>query len=596
MPGLTMANPFTNKAFWWASGLLAASGIALSFYAVHLTEAQWISSAEARARQIAQSIERDPQNLGAIVAATDEIVTVYDSDATLLASSRANRQQGAGATDLDAIRAVLLDHTPKSLTGETINVVVPIGPSGRPAAALHLSHPAIEGRIAVEGLRNSMLVVTGLFTLIGMAIVGLYLTTADRRLRQQRQFVEHVLAPVADPARIGSRKDDEFSALARSLRELPPRLDGLSRQAQGESALRELILKTMSEGVVAVSRDMQVTFCNDTFAHYCGPKAPLPVGKHILTVVRIPEFLNVLTAAIRDSEPHRIRIELNGRQLEVQASPLEAPGSSGAIAVLRDITELVRLERVRRDFITNISHELRTPLAAIQGYAETLLEGEVATEGPERGFLETIHRHATRLSRVAADLATLSEIEHPGTGEPLEPLSIRMLVASAERALERDAEARQVKIISGDIPDVEVKGRRLQLEQALVNLLDNAVRFNQSGGEVRVTSELRPDEEEVRISVADSGIGIPSEHLSRIFERFYRVDKARSRETGGTGLGLSIVKHVAEQMRGRVQVESILGKGTKFTLILPLSRYDGGHGAFVERAAGASAAADAGSD
>jgi len=152
------------------------------------------------------------------------------------------------------------------------------------------------------------------------------------------------------------------------------------------------------------------------------------IGQHILTVVRIPEFLNVLAAAIRDNEQHRIRIELNARQLEVQASPLEAAGWSGAIAVLRDITELERLERVRRDFITNISHELRTPLAAIQGYAETLLEGDIPKEAPERGFLETIHRHATRLSRVAADLATLSEIENPSSSGPLEPVSIRMVV------------------------------------------------------------------------------------------------------------------------------------------------------------------------
>jgi two-component system phosphate regulon sensor histidine kinase PhoR len=590
-----VANPITNKAFWWASGLLAVSGIALSLYAVRLTEAQWTSSIEARARAIAQSIERDPQHLAEIVAATDESVTVYDSEAKPLANSRATRQQGAEVTDLEAIRAVLQDEKSRSLTGETIDVVLPIGPSGRPAAVLQLTHPAIESRIAVDALRSRMLRVTGLFTVVGMSIVGLYLTTADRRLRQQRQFVENVLAPAAPATRYRSANDDEITALARSLRELPPRLDGLNRQAQGELAQRELILKTMSEGVVAVSRDMQVTFCNDNFAKFCGPKNPLPIGQHILTVVRSPEFLNVLTAAVRDKESHRIRVELNGRQLEVQASVLEAGGASGAIAVLRDITELVRLERVRRDFITNISHELRTPLAAIQGYAETLLEGEIPTHAPERGFLETIHRHATRLSRVAADLATLSEIENPSLTEPLEPVSIRMVVASAARAFEREAEMRQVKLIADDVPDVEVQGQRLRLEQALVNLLDNAIRFNHSGGEVRVAGEVT-DEEHVRISVSDKGIGIPSEHLSRIFERFYRVDKARSRETGGTGLGLSIVKHVAEQMQGRVQVESTLGKGTKFTLILPLTRYHGVHGPLVERAAGANSAADDRSD
>ena len=589
-----MPNPLANKAFWWASGLLAASGIALSFYAVHLTEAQWTSSVEARARQIAQSIESRPQDLAQIISVTDEPVSVYDSDLRLLGTSRANRPRGPGS-GLDAIRAVLQDQTAKSLTGETIEVFIPIAPRGRPAAVLQLSQPAVESRTAIDALRTRLLAVTGLFTVLGMAIVGMYLTTADRRLRQQRQFVENALAPAAPAAGFRSIKDDELTALARSLRELPPRLDGLNRQAQGELALRELILKTMSEGVVAVSRDMHVTFCNDNFGKYMAARHSLPIGQHILTVVRSPEFLNVLSAAIRDGEPHRIRIELNGRRLEVQASRLEAAGSSGAIAVLRDVTELERLERVRRDFITNISHELRTPLAAIQGYAETLLEGGISVDGPAHGFLETIHRHATRLSRVAADLATLSEIENPSTSQPLEPVSIRMVVASAARAVEREAESRQIRLIADDVPDVEVQGQRLRLEQALVNLLDNAVRFNQTGGEVRVTSQLTP-EDELRISVADNGIGIPSDHLSRIFERFYRVDKARSRETGGTGLGLSIVKHVTEQMGGRVQVESTLGRGTKFTLIFPLTRYHEVDGPLVERTAGAHAPADAGSD
>ena len=579
-----MTNPFANKAFWWASALLASSGLAISFYAVHVTEAQWTGFTETRARQIAQLIEAKPQDLAQIVAAAGEPLSVYDGEMRLLGSSRASRVESE--TDLDTIRTVLQDRTAKSATGETVSVVVPIGPSGRPAAVLHVMHPGAESRTAIEALRTRLLLLTGLFTAIGIVIVGLYLTTADRRLRQQRQFVENVLAPQSKVAAVAN---DEITALARSLRELPPRWDGLNRQAQGESALRGLILKTMSEGVVAVGSDMNVTFCNDNFGKYV--KQALPIGRHILTVVRSPEFLNVLTAAIQTNEVHHIRIELNGRQLEVQATPLEAAGSSGAIAVLRDITDLERLERVRRDFITNISHELRTPLAAIQGYAETLLEGAVAPAMPERRFLETIHQHATRLSRVAADLATLSEIETPSANQQLAPVSIRMVVASAARAIEREADVRQITVIADDLPDVEVFGQQLRLEQAMVNLLDNAVRFNQSGGEVRVTSAVTA-EHELRVSVADTGIGIPSELLPRIFERFYRVDKARSRETGGTGLGLSIVKHVAEQMHGRVQVESTLGKGTKFTLVLPLTRYHEVHGPFVERTAGTHAGAD----
>ena len=589
-----MTNPIANKAFWWASALLATGGIALSLYAVHLTEAQFTRAVEVRARELAQAIEANPQDLLSIIAATDDSVSVYDASMQLLGTSRADRAPSPGL-DLDAIRAVLQDHTAKSSTGQTVNVVLPIGNSGRPAAVLQLTRPAAQSKADLDALRMRLLLVTGFFTAGGMIVVGLYLTTAARRLRAQRHFVENALAPEAKPTAFHSGNDDEFTALARSLRELPPRLDGLNRQAQGELALRELILKTMSEGVVAVSSNMTVTFCNDNFCNYTASKSQLPIGRHILTVVRSPDFLNVLAATIQTGEMHRIRIELNGRQLEVQATPLEAAGSSGAIAVLRDTTHVERLERVRRDFITNISHELRTPLAAIQGYAETMLEGELPAGSPERRFLETIHHHATRLSRVASDLATLSEIENPSSNQPLAPVSIRMVVAAAARAVEREAESRQIQLVADDLPDVEVYGQQLRLEQAIVNLLDNAVRFNQTGGEVRVTSRLTLDNE-LAVTVADTGIGIPSDHLSRIFERFYRVDKARSRETGGTGLGLSIVKHVAEQMHGSVRVESILGKGTKFTLVLPLTRYHEVHGPLVEREAGAHASADAGSD
>ena len=588
-----MPNPLANKTFWWASALLASSGIALSLYAVNVTAAQWTQSVETRARQITQNIERAPQDLVPIVSTTDDQVSVYNSEGRLLATSRSVLPQNSDA-DLDDIKSVLQSRKPQSSTGETVSVVLPIAASGRPAAVLHLTRPAAEIRAATQFLRNRLLLVTTLFTLTGMTLVGLYLMTADRRLRQQRQFVENVLAP-AKTLEFRSTNDDEISALARSLRELPPHLEGLNRQAQAELALRELILKTMSEGVVAVSRDMHVTFCNDNFNKYTAAKHSLPMGCHILTAVRSPEFLNLLTAAIRTNETHHIRIELNSRQLHVQASPLEAAGSSGAIAVLRDVTDLERLERVRRDFVTNISHELRTPLAAIQGYAETMLEGDLPADSAERRFLETIHQHATRLSRVAADLATLSEIETPSNNQPLSPVSIRMVVASAVRAVEREADSRHIKLIADDLPDVEVYGQQLRLEQAMVNLLDNAVRFTGVAGEVHVASESTTNGE-LRVSVTDNGIGIPSEHLGRIFERFYRVDKARSRETGGTGLGLSIVKHVAEQMHGSVQVESTLGKGTKFTLVLPLTRYHEVHGSLVERASGARSGTDAAAD
>jgi len=218
--------------------------------------------------------------------------------------------------------------------------------------------------------------------------------------------------------------------------------------------------------------------------------------------------------------------------------------------------------------VANVSHELRTPLTAIRGYAETLLDGALDDPGHRRRFVEIIQSHAIRLNNIASDLLTLSELE--SGRPPLAPgkLSVLATLEAAMRTVESEAAIRKVELGWGTVEDLWVMGNKIKLEQAFVNLLDNAVKFNRGGGEVWVEAARLPGGR-VAISIADRGIGIPSEDLPRIFERFYRVDKARSREVGGTGLGLSIVKHVVEQMQGSVSVESQLNKGSKFTVVLP---------------------------
>ena len=251
------------------------------------------------------------------------------------------------------------------------------------------------------------------------------------------------------------------------------------------------------------------------------------------------------------------------------AGPLAGPSTRGALAILHDVTELERLERVRKDFVANVSHELRTPLAAIRGYAETLLDGALQDQEHNRRFVEIIQAQATRLSNIASDLLTLSELESNGKARPAQPqpVSVRSAFESALRTVESAARVRGVHLLCGPIDEVFVLGNELRLEQVLVNLLDNAVKFNRPNGEVHL--EAREADGAARITIRDTGIGIPSEDLPRIFERFYRVDKARSREMGGTGLGLSIVRHVIEQMNGSIRVDSQLGVGSEFTITIP---------------------------
>jgi two-component system, OmpR family, phosphate regulon sensor histidine kinase PhoR len=287
--------------------------------------------------------------------------------------------------------------------------------------------------------------------------------------------------------------------------------------------------------------------------------------------VRDPDFLEMLRTAVSSGGSTKRRMHLtaaDGRSFEVQAAPLAGPSGSGAMVILHDITDLERLERVRKDFVANVSHELRTPLTAIRGYAETLLDGALDDPDHRRQFVEIIQSHAIRLNNIAADLLTLSELE--SGRPPLAPsrLSVLGILEAAMHTVESEAVMREVQLGWGTMEDLYVMGNKIKLEQAFVNLLDNAVKFNRPGGEVWVEAR-RAAAGKVAITIADTGIGIPSEELPRIFERFYRVDKARSREVGGTGLGLSIVKHVIEQMAGAVSVESQLGKGSKFVVALP---------------------------
>jgi two-component system phosphate regulon sensor histidine kinase PhoR len=251
----------------------------------------------------------------------------------------------------------------------------------------------------------------------------------------------------------------------------------------------------------------------------------------------------------------------------VNATPLAMDSGHGAVALLHDVTELERLERIRKDFVANVSHELRTPLTAIRGYAETLLDGALEDAKHRRQFVEIIESHAIRLNNIAADLLALSELDNGTASEP-RPVLVRAAVEAAIHTVEPVAAERSVHLSAGELDDIEIVGHRMRLEQALVNLIDNAVKFNRPEGEVHVDAEVMPDRR-VRIVVSDTGIGIPSSDLPRIFERFYRVDKARSRDVGGTGLGLSIVRHAIEQMNGTVTVESELGRGTRFLILLP---------------------------
>jgi two-component system phosphate regulon sensor histidine kinase PhoR len=450
-------------------------------------------------------------------------------------------------------------------------VAIGLPRNNTPGFILRLAVPLQELDAAVGAVRWFLFANSVIALLLAMVVAYLFSDRFTRRIRHLQSFAEHLVETRALPD-LPPDADDELGALARSLNRMAAQLRDSFDRLSLESARREAILSSMVEGVLAVDQQMRITFCNESFARVAGIPVPIPQRVPLLEVVRDAGLLDMLSEVLVSETPLKRRLLLpaaNGHSFEVQAAPLSVSSRWGAIAVLHDITDLERLERVRKDFVANVSHELRTPLAAIRGYAETLLEG--ALEDPEnnRNFLEIIKAQAARLNNIASDLLVLSELES-GRAEPAEAeqFSVRAVLESALRTVESEARVRGVTLVSDSVEDASVSGSRIRLEQALVNLIDNAIKFNRPSGEVRIEIARLPDPQ-VRITVADTGIGIPSDDLSRIFERFYRVDKARSRAVGGTGLGLSIVKHVLERMNGRVTVESELGKGTVFSITLP---------------------------
>jgi len=481
-------------------------------------------------------------------------------------------QTGARVQVLDSSGAILADSEPESATpsnGDILSITASAPPSAQPAAALRLTQSLAPIRLQVRSLFFRLLIASLVSLGLASVLASIFVQTLSWQLTSLRRYSEKLLDPQIPEQQLPTG-DDDLGALAQSLRRTVPRIRELVENLKLESARREAILASMVEGVLAVDKDLRVTFCNNSFARTVGARIPVTPGMRLVELVRDPALIEIMTAVLSSGERLERNITLpaaEGHSFEVLAGPLAGPATPSALAILHDVTQLERLERVRKDFVANVSHELRTPLAAIRGYAETLLDGALEDHAHNRRFVEIIQAQATRLNNIASDLLTLSELESNQAGVPPKAISIRSAVESALRTVESTARVRGVRLICGQLDDVQVLGNELQLEQVFVNLLDNAVKFNRPNGEVRV--DIQPVDGAARVVIQDTGIGIPAGDLPRIFERFYRVDKARSREMGGTGLGLSIVRHVIEQMEGTVVVESHLGEGSRFTLTIP---------------------------
>ncbi|MBN1675126.1 MAG: HAMP domain-containing protein [Kiritimatiellae bacterium] len=366
--------------------------------------------------------------------------------------------------------------------------------------------------------------------------------------------------------------DDEVGDLASAVNHMSEEIQRqIAEVSSGRSHL-EAVLLSMFEGVMVLDAGGSVVLMNRALRRALFVEGDTS-GKQPMEVIRNREIGAIAdrVLAMREgvaSEEIGILLPVE-RTLLVHAAPVLRDGTvEGAVLVFHDVTELRRLERVRRDFVANVAHELRTPVTNIRGYAETLLDGALADAANAKEFVATIAASSRRLAALIDDLLRLAGLESGEARMQLEPSSVQTLVARLFQVL-RPAAGEKGLVLRSEIPAElpAIRADEDRMSQVLLNLLDNAVKYTPAGGTVTVSAES--DAQFVRIRVADTGIGIPAKDLDRIFERFYRVDKARSRELGGTGLGLSIVKHIVQAHEGQVAVESTLGKGSTFSVSIP---------------------------
>jgi len=414
-----------------------------------------------------------------------------------------------------------------------------------------------------------------LASLLILAVVGGATLLVSRRFTNRVERLTAFSRRVAEGdfhAEPSGSSGDALDSLGSSLNQTAARLDQTIRTLTEERNLSSAILGSMVEGVAVVNASERVLFSNPSFASVLGLGSPPQPGSGLVEVVRQTELIEAVRKVLAGEarvESEIVTGTLRQHFFAATVAAVRTTQANGAVVVLHDITDLRKLERVRRDFVANVSHEFRTPLTAIQGFSETLLGGAMNDPQNRDRFLGIILEHARRLARLTDDLLMLSKMDADRLELELRRLPVEQLVAGCVETAQPRAVEKDLRLsvnLGQKLPDIA--GDRRRLTEVLQNLLDNAIQYTPAGGQIMVSAERHDGD--VVFTVSDTGIGIPQADQPRIFERFYRVDVARSREVGGTGLGLSIAKHLMEAHGGRLWVESEVGQGSQFHFSVPI--------------------------
>lgn len=516
-------------------------------------------------KNAADSLDFIAKELG---AAINTRITVIDPDGHVLADSKEDphdmdnhrwRPEIAQALEGETGTSVRFSRTVRQ---DMLYVAVPISKDGKIIGVVRTSLFLNDINTLLNALRTRILLICTIIAAASLIFAALFSRNLSKPIRELVYASRRVAAGDFDVTVLFKRKD-ELKELADSFNDMVSQIKTLFKEVSLEKEALNTIIASIQEGVLVLDKHGRIVLCNDGFRKITDS---LPVeGKYYYEVMRTPKLGRLLDTVLQEVDTV-VHDELNISNRTYVCSATFLSAAQQTVLTLHDVTELLGIATMKKDFILNVSHELRTPLTAIKGFVETM---EQEGKAESKHYLSIIKNHTNRLINIVQDLQMLSELEETERIE-LEEIDLKQLLETIHKLFGQRLEEKGLVFRTNIAHDVSsITADPFKLEQMFINLIDNAIKYTEKG-EISLTAE--PHNSSVKIKVKDTGTGIPEQYLPRIFERFYVVDKSRSRKMGGTGLGLSIVKHIVQAHNGTIEVSSEVNKGTTFTIILPKSR------------------------
>ena len=491
--------------------------------------------------------------------------TVITNTGLVLADSEANPDKMENHATRPEFKIALAGGTGSSIRwSHTIGIPFLYVATSIQGGAVRLAYPLSSIERTSAAIRREILWATALSVLVAMVLAAILAQAIARRLQRIMVFAEKV-AEGDLSARLADSASDEIAQVGMALDRTARKLQASFQAVESGRSELETLLNGIQDAVLAVTADRKVKWANRSFSRLL---ARVRVGAPVVETIRDPGLLGALDDSIKTREVSTAKgaSVIPGRVFDITAAPMP---DGGAVCVLHDLTEMERIEKTRRDFIANVSHELRTPLTSLQGYAETLHDTLPDPDRTTREFLDIIRKNARRMTRLTEDLLTLARVESGEQKMEFDAVPATALLDDAVNSFRGPTKAQGIELRVAGSSSIPVNADRDAIHQVFSNLIENAIKYAGSSASIEIGAREVADGME--FFVRDSGDGIASEHLPRLFERFYRVDKARSSESGGTGLGLSIVKHIVLNHGGTVRVESQLNQGSTFFFVLPFA-------------------------